>query len=212
LGDLVNVKVIRIADFGVFVEILPGIEGVVFSSELDDRKIENPAELFAVGDERLAKIIRLNPKEKKISLSFRQAQYEKERMEYQKYARSQDGTATLGDIMKDQLKNIPSKPAAEKPAKKTKAKSEETPKKAAESTVEEKKEVTAADEEKKDVVEQDEKKEGKEEVKGDKTTPKKEPKTAAKKKTPKEKNAESGKDAKSEKKTKKSSKKEETND
>lgn len=113
-GDLLNVKVIRIADFGVFVEILPGIEGVVFVSELDDRKVENPAELFKVGDERLAKIVRLNPREKKISLSFRQAQYEKERIEYQKYARSQDGTATLGDIMKDQLKIIPpSKTAAE---------------------------------------------------------------------------------------------------
>ena len=125
MGDLVNVKVIRIADFGVFVEILPGIEGVVFVSELDDRKIENPAELFSVGDERLAKLIRLNPREKKISLSFRQAQYEKERLEYQKYARSQDGTATLGDIMKDQLKNI--SPAPSDKSKKQEAKPEDKP-------------------------------------------------------------------------------------
>jgi predicted RNA-binding protein with RPS1 domain len=57
-GDLVNVKIVRIADFGVFVEILPGIEGVIFNSELDDRKVENASELVKVGEERQAKIIK----------------------------------------------------------------------------------------------------------------------------------------------------------
>lgn len=106
IGDIVQVKIVRLTDFGLFVEITPGIEGVVFLSELDDQKIENPAEVFSVGEERIAKIIKMNPKEKKISLSFKQAQTEMQKLEYQKYISSQDNKMTLGDIMKDQLKKI----------------------------------------------------------------------------------------------------------
>jgi small subunit ribosomal protein S1 len=119
VGDLVKVRIVRIADFGVFVEIMPGIEGVVFLSELDEKKIENPQESFAVGEERNAKIIKMNPKEKKISLSFRSAQLEMQKLEYQKFIRSQDDRLTLGDIMRDQLKNIgaPKKRIKEKEGK-----------------------------------------------------------------------------------------------
>jgi small subunit ribosomal protein S1 len=106
VGDLVNVKVVRLTDFGVFVEITPGIEGVVFLSELDEKKIENPEEAFSVGQKMTAKILRMDQRNKKISLSFRQAQLEMQKLEYQKYMQSQDNKHTLGDIMKDQLKNI----------------------------------------------------------------------------------------------------------
>ena len=103
-GDLVNVRIVRIADFGLFVEIMPGIEGVVFLSELDDKKIDNPADAFKIGEERTAKLIKLNSKDKKISLSFRQAQVDIQKQEYQRYVDSQDDRMTLGDLMKDQLK------------------------------------------------------------------------------------------------------------
>jgi small subunit ribosomal protein S1 len=105
-GGLVNVKIVRIADFGLFVEIMPGIEGVVFLSELDDQKIDNPAEVFKVGEEKTAKIIKMNPRDKKISLSFRQAQMDIQKEEYQKYVDSQDDRMTLGDLMKDQFKML----------------------------------------------------------------------------------------------------------
>lgn len=106
VGDLVKIRIVRIADFGVFVEITPGIEGIVFLSELDEKKIENTAEAFSVGEERNAKIIKMNPREKKISLSFRLAQLEMEKLEYQKFLSTQDKRHTLGDVMRDQLKNI----------------------------------------------------------------------------------------------------------
>ncbi|HYA48441.1 MAG TPA: 30S ribosomal protein S1, partial [Burkholderiales bacterium] len=107
VGDIVKVKIVRITDFGVFVEIVPGIEGVVFTSELDEKKLEKPSEGgFAVGDERNAKIIRLNAKAKKISLSFKQAQFDIQKQELQKFMDSQDDRMTLGDIMRDQLKNL----------------------------------------------------------------------------------------------------------
>lgn len=120
IGDLVKVKIVRIVDFGVFVEITPGIEGVVFLSELDEKKKENPTEDFSVGEERQAKIIKMTPEDKKISLSFRQAQLEVQKIEYQKYMQSQSDRHTLGDIMKDQLKKIgtPNKRAEKKVKKK----------------------------------------------------------------------------------------------
>jgi len=106
IGDLVKTKIVRITDFGVFVEITPGIEGIVFLSELDEKKIEKPEEAFSTGEERIAKIVKMNPREKKISLSFKQAQFELQKLEYQKYIQSQDDKLTLGDLMKDQLKKI----------------------------------------------------------------------------------------------------------
>lgn len=105
VGDLVKVKVVRLTDFGAFVEITPGIEGIVFLSELDEKRIENPEEAFSVGEERLAKIIKMSPREKKISLSFRQAQFDLQKLEYQKYIQSQK-KLTLGDVFKEQLKQI----------------------------------------------------------------------------------------------------------
>jgi small subunit ribosomal protein S1 len=118
MGGLVNVKNTRITNFGVFVEITPGIEGVVFLSELDEKRIEDPAESFSVGEERIAKIIKMNQKDKKISLSFKQAQLDIQKLEYQKYLQSQDSKLTLGEIMKDQFKEIQSR------KKKTKKKEE----------------------------------------------------------------------------------------
>jgi small subunit ribosomal protein S1 len=106
IGDLVKTKIVRLTDFGVFVELIPGIEGIVFLSELDEKKIENPEEVFSIGEERTAKIIKMNPKDKKISLSFKHAQIELQKLEYQKYMQSQNNKLTLGDIFKDQLKQI----------------------------------------------------------------------------------------------------------
>lgn len=106
IGDILKVKVVRITDFGVFVEIIPGIEGVVFLSELDEKKVEKASEVVGVGEEKSAKIIRMTPKAKKISLSFRQAQFDLQKREFQKFMESQDDRMTLGDLMKDQLKNI----------------------------------------------------------------------------------------------------------
>lgn len=107
VGDVLKVKIVRIAEFGVFVEIMPGIEGVVFNSELDDNRVENPAEVFKIGEEKMAKIIKLNPAARKISLSFRQAQVDQQKKEFQKYLEGQSDRLTLGDLLREQLKNLP---------------------------------------------------------------------------------------------------------
>ncbi len=56
----------------------------------------------------------MNPKEKKISLSYKQARLELQKLEYQKYLESQDDKLTLGDIFKDHFKQIQSPKKANK--------------------------------------------------------------------------------------------------
>ena len=111
MGDILNVKIVRIAEFGVFVEILPGIEGVVFNSEIDEHKVENPADVVKVGEEKQAKIIKLNAKDKKISLSFRQAVMDLQRQEYQRYQDNQGERLTFGDLIREQLNKKANPPA-----------------------------------------------------------------------------------------------------
>jgi small subunit ribosomal protein S1 len=71
VGDVIQGKIIRIANFGVFVEIEEGIEGLCHVSELGTKRIEDPEEEFEVNQELEFKIIKLNLLERKIGLSVR---------------------------------------------------------------------------------------------------------------------------------------------
>ncbi len=71
-GDLKVGKVTKLTNFGVFVELEPGLEGLLHISELSDEKIESPEEVVKVGDEIEVKILRVDAKDRKIGLSRRQ--------------------------------------------------------------------------------------------------------------------------------------------
>src|SRR5947209_2559436 len=62
-------KVTKLTNFGVFVELEPGLEGLLHISELSDDKIENPEDLVKVGDEVEVKVLRVEAKDRKIGLS-----------------------------------------------------------------------------------------------------------------------------------------------
>jgi len=68
-GTPVKGKVTGLTDFGVFVEVEPGIEGLVHVSELAHERIEKPADMFKKGDEIEAVILQIDPVEQRISLS-----------------------------------------------------------------------------------------------------------------------------------------------
>ncbi|PYE54819.1 30S ribosomal protein S1 [Deinococcus yavapaiensis] len=72
-GTPVKGKVTGITDFGVFMEIEPGIEGLIHISELDTQRVNNPADLFKKGDEIEAVILNIDPVEQRASLSRRRA-------------------------------------------------------------------------------------------------------------------------------------------
>ncbi len=68
-GTVVKGKVTGVTDFGVFVELEPGMEGLVHVSELDHIRVENPAALFKKGDEMEVVVLNIDPVEQRISLS-----------------------------------------------------------------------------------------------------------------------------------------------
>ena len=70
-GSIVSGKVTNITDFGIFVEIEEGIEGLVHISELSSRRVKSSAELFAVGDNVSAIVKNVDPKSRKIRLSIK---------------------------------------------------------------------------------------------------------------------------------------------
>jgi small subunit ribosomal protein S1 len=68
-GELKKGKVTKLTNFGVFVELETGLEGLLHISELSDDKIESPEEVVKVGDDIEVKVLRVEPKDRKIGLS-----------------------------------------------------------------------------------------------------------------------------------------------
>jgi predicted RNA-binding protein with RPS1 domain len=69
-GDLVKGPVLRVMDFGAFVEIFPGVDGLVHVSQLARRRVIHPRDVVAVGQEVEARVTRIDPAAKRISLSM----------------------------------------------------------------------------------------------------------------------------------------------
>ena len=73
-GDEVEGKVTKVVTFGAFVEILPGVEGLVHISELAQHHVENPREVVSQGDEVKAKIIEVDGERRRLSLSLKRVE------------------------------------------------------------------------------------------------------------------------------------------
>ena len=100
VGDTIEGKVVRMTNFGAFVELDEGIEGLIHVSEFDDsvaKGKEGKIELV-VGESYPMKIIKLAPAERKIGLSIRALKSDEFRADWESYQEgSGDGSATLGD-------------------------------------------------------------------------------------------------------------------
>lgn len=70
-GDVVEGTVKRLTDFGVFVEVLPGIDGLVHVSQISHKRIENPKEALKVGQEVQVKVLEVNADAERVSLSIK---------------------------------------------------------------------------------------------------------------------------------------------
>ena len=111
LDEAVRGKVTRSTDFGVFVELAEGIEGLCHISEIEERRPKGQQDRptrgpkpggtkLEVGQEYDFKILRLEPDQHKISLSYRAAQKQAERREMAEYRSSKSSaTATIGDAI-----------------------------------------------------------------------------------------------------------------
>jgi len=77
-GQLVKGKVTKITNFGVFVGLEDGLEGLLHISELSDHKVENPQDVVNVGDEIEVKVLRVDTEERKIGLSRKRVEWAEE--------------------------------------------------------------------------------------------------------------------------------------
>jgi small subunit ribosomal protein S1 len=73
-GDVVEGKVTKIVAFGAFVQILPGVEGLVHISELAQHHVESPAEVIRPGDELKVKILEVDEARRRLSLSVKRVE------------------------------------------------------------------------------------------------------------------------------------------
>ena len=71
VGDVANVRIVKLMTFGAFAEVVPGVDGLIHISQIADRRIESPAECLSEGQTVDAKIIEVDEDKKKISLSIR---------------------------------------------------------------------------------------------------------------------------------------------
>jgi small subunit ribosomal protein S1 len=102
LGDVVEGKVVRLTNFGAFVELADGVEGLIHVSEFDDQSGGEKIDL-QVDSSYQMKVIKLSPSERKIGLSIRALKSDEYRADWETYS-SESGspTATLGDHFRHQ--------------------------------------------------------------------------------------------------------------
>src|SRR6187200_1454450 len=73
-GDVLEGKVTKVVAFGAFVEIIPGVEGLVHISELAEHHVESPSEVVAPGDQVWVRILEIDENRRRISLSVKRAE------------------------------------------------------------------------------------------------------------------------------------------
>ncbi|ARN63760.1 30S ribosomal protein S1 [Leuconostoc mesenteroides subsp. mesenteroides] len=110
-GTVLEGTVKRVKDFGAFVEIFPGIEGLVHVSQISHKRIENPSEVLKSGDKVQVQVLDVKPAEERISLSMKALEEKPERedrgnskdssasrADIAAYKQQDDSAATLGDL------------------------------------------------------------------------------------------------------------------
>jgi len=103
-GEVVTGKVTNVADFGAFIELEEGIEGLVHVSEISREKIDRPADVLNVGETVSAVVLHIDSHERRIGLSMKGVAEKVEKAEIEKYI-SNEGppTSTLGELIQEEM-------------------------------------------------------------------------------------------------------------
>jgi len=106
VGSKVRGEITSVADFGVFVRLEEGIEGLIHVSQLSTERVEKPASLYKVGEQVEAEIIHVDPKERRIGLSIRALKKTEERLEMERYLKKEKEAARFSfeDILNEELR------------------------------------------------------------------------------------------------------------
>jgi small subunit ribosomal protein S1 len=113
-GEVVSGKVTNVTDFGAFVELEEGIEGLVHVSEISREKIEKPSDVLKVGDTVSAMVLHIDPHDRRIGLSIKGLKERAEKAEIEKYISNQGPTTpSLGELIQEEMEKkgggLPSK-------------------------------------------------------------------------------------------------------
>jgi len=106
-GAIVEGKITNVTDFGIFVQLEEGVEGLVHVSEISKEKINTPVGMYNVGDTLKVKVINVSSKDRKIGLSIKALEDDTSGEESLKdYKKKQPaGPATIGDLLKEELES-----------------------------------------------------------------------------------------------------------
>jgi len=104
VGSSVVGTVTNVTDFGLFVELEEGIEGLVHVSEISKEKIKTPIGMFQEGQEVTAKVVNIGKEERKIGLSLKRLEEQEEKTHYHEYVdKPKAATSNLGQLLKEEL-------------------------------------------------------------------------------------------------------------
>jgi small subunit ribosomal protein S1 len=105
-GTIVTGKVTSLTDFGVFVELEEGVEGLIHVSELSREKVASAKEFAAVGDSLEAVVLSCDSRERRISLSIKSMHAAVEKAEFEQYMGSQgEATSSFGALLQQEIDN-----------------------------------------------------------------------------------------------------------
>jgi small subunit ribosomal protein S1 len=105
-GTVVEGEITNVTDFGVFVKLEEGIEGLVHVSEISKEKIKTPVGEFNVGDTLTAKVMNINSDERRIGLSIKRLEMEDDENILSEYAKSAGpATSAIGEALREQLQS-----------------------------------------------------------------------------------------------------------
>ncbi|MGD0075235.1 MAG: 30S ribosomal protein S1 [Candidatus Binataceae bacterium] len=106
LNTKINGKVSSVADFGVFVELEEGVEGLIHISQLSSERVDKPSSLYKVGDQVEALVVQIEPKERRMGLSIKALKQHEEREEMQAYLKREHEGARFSfeDILNEELR------------------------------------------------------------------------------------------------------------
>lgn len=104
-GTIITGTVTNVTEFGLFVEVEEGIEGLVHVSELSTKKVKDPREIYKEGQSVTAKVLNTSAEERRLGLSIKQwmEDEEKKRLEEQKNKNKNAGGSNLGEILRQKL-------------------------------------------------------------------------------------------------------------
>ncbi len=104
VGTEISGVITNITDFGVFVELEEGIEGLVHVSEISKEKIKTPSDQFKVSDTITARVMNINSDERRIGLSIKRLEDEAEEVVIQDFAKNmKPTTSSFGELLRNNL-------------------------------------------------------------------------------------------------------------